>query len=401
VHAAALREMLLALLADPAAAAGSQFFGAVEHIRRGLDAALLRRTVSVTMLDQWEESTAGYGARYMTVPPLRLLCDILLDLGDVHRMCAQRQPIDSAERFCRLAAQLAGLVGITLLDLGDQRLARAYFRTARTAADETGDRRLRAWVAVREALVPLYYGDPREAASLARAATDLAGRNRCVAAVMSRVTEARALARLAGRGRREALERVRTAFDQAEEGLAELPAENSTDTAFGYTERQLLFHAGDALAAVGDHQGARRSYSRALRLYPPGELLDRSLVRLGEARSLAETEGPDEALRIGEQVIAALPAEHRTEIVLTAARGLAVLAGLRRAAGEALPSRLAPSALLRRACVSRQENSAGGTCARSAGFAGAFVPALRRSFIALLPPPGAGCAEPSRHAAAA
>src|SRR5690348_4907352 len=122
VHSAALREMLLALLADPAAAAGSEFFGAVEHIRRGLDAALLRRTVSVTMLDQWEESTAGYGARYMTVPPLRLLCDILLDLGDVHRMCAQRQPIDSAERLCRLAAQLAGLVGITLLDLGDQRL---------------------------------------------------------------------------------------------------------------------------------------------------------------------------------------------------------------------------------------------------------------------------------------
>src|SRR5256885_12122369 len=137
VHTVALREMLLALLADPAAAAGSEFFGAVEHIRRGLDAALLRRTVSVTMLDQWEESTAGYGARYMTVPPLRLLCDILLDLGDVHRMCAQRQPIDSAERLCRLAAQLSGLVGITLLDLGDQRLARAYFSTARTAADET------------------------------------------------------------------------------------------------------------------------------------------------------------------------------------------------------------------------------------------------------------------------
>jgi len=134
VHAAALREMLLALLADPAAAAGSEFFGAVEHVRLGLDSALLRRTVSVTMLDQWEESTAGYGARYMTVPPLRLLCDILLDLGDVHRMCAQRQPIDSAERLCRLAAQLAGFVGIILLDLGDQRLARAYFRTARTAA---------------------------------------------------------------------------------------------------------------------------------------------------------------------------------------------------------------------------------------------------------------------------
>ncbi|MEP7024632.1 MAG: hypothetical protein ABJB47_12705, partial [Actinomycetota bacterium] len=131
-----LRRMLLRLQANSAEPADGQFFGAVEHVRRDLDEALLRRSVSVSMLDQWEEAAAGYGARYMSVPPLRLLCDVLLDLADVRRMCAQRQPIDSAERLCRLAAQLAGLVGLIMIDLGDQRLARSYFRTARTAADE-------------------------------------------------------------------------------------------------------------------------------------------------------------------------------------------------------------------------------------------------------------------------
>jgi hypothetical protein len=46
-----------------------------------------------------------------------------------------------------------------------------------------------------------------------------------------------------------------------------------------------------------------------------------------------------------------------------------VLAGSRRAAGEALPSLLAPSSLLRRAGVARRENSA--AALRSlAGFAG-------------------------------
>src|SRR6202451_3196536 len=132
----------------------------------------------------------------MTGPPLRLLCDVLLDFGDIRRICAQRQPIECAERLCRLAAELAGLSGMAMINLGDHRLARSFFRTARTAADETGDRGLRAWVAVRESLVPLYYGDPREAAALARAATDLAGRNRSVAGIMSRVIEARALARM-------------------------------------------------------------------------------------------------------------------------------------------------------------------------------------------------------------
>ena len=116
---------------------------------------------AAAMIDTWEQAAAGYARQYMTVPALRLLCDVLLDLADVQRRCAERQPLECSERLCRLAAQLAGLAGITMLDLGDHRLARSFFRTARTAADETGDRRLRAWVAVREALVPLYYGDLR------------------------------------------------------------------------------------------------------------------------------------------------------------------------------------------------------------------------------------------------
>jgi hypothetical protein len=72
-----------------------------------------------------------------------------------------------------------------MVNVGDQRLARSFFRTARTAADETGDRHLRAWVVVREALAPLYYGNPAEASALARAGADLAGRNPCVAGVMA------------------------------------------------------------------------------------------------------------------------------------------------------------------------------------------------------------------------
>jgi hypothetical protein len=151
-----LRGMLLMLLTDAAAAPDSRFFGAADHLRRQLDDALLCRTVSVTMLDHWEETTAGHGAKYMSVPPLRLLCDVLLDFADIRRMCAERQPIECAERLCRLAGQLAGLTGMAMINLGDQRLARSFFRTARTAADETGDRRLRAWVAAPEALAPLY-----------------------------------------------------------------------------------------------------------------------------------------------------------------------------------------------------------------------------------------------------
>jgi tetratricopeptide (TPR) repeat protein len=338
-----VRRNLLRLMADPGAEAEGRFFGAAERIRRRLDDALLGATVSVTMLDHWEEMAAEYGRLYMTVPPLRLLCDVLLDLGDVRRMCEQRQPLEFVERLCQLAARLAGLVGMTMIDVGDQRLARSFFNTARTAADETGDRQLRAWVAVREALVPLYYGDPAQAAAAARAGADLAGQRPCVASAMAPIVEARALARLArARGRggpsgraaaggagggaggvtASAVSRVNAALEQAQEALDGLPTEERRGTAFGYTERQLLFHSGDALVTLGDYRGADDAFGQALRLYSPAEFLDRSLVTLGQARCRLSAGEPEEALRLSRETLARLPSQHRPGLVLRAAYSL-------------------------------------------------------------------------------
>jgi transcriptional regulator with XRE-family HTH domain len=317
-----LRRALLQLIAGAPVSLDCQFFGAVDRVRRRMDDALFRGSVSATMLDQWEETASGYGRQYMTVPPLRLLCDVLLDFGDVRRMCEQRQPIEFAERLCRLAAQLAALTGMTMIDIGDQRMARSFFRTARIAADETGDRALRAWVAVREALIPLYYGDPREAITLARAGADLAGRSQCVAGVMAPVAEARALGRLAAQGKSGVLGRARASLQRAADGLDALPAGLRADTAFGYTERQFLFHQGDALVALGDHGGAEAAFGQSLRLYSPTEFLDRSLVMLGQARCRLEADEPEEALRVSRDTLLDLPREHRAEIVVHAARAL-------------------------------------------------------------------------------
>jgi transcriptional regulator with XRE-family HTH domain/tetratricopeptide (TPR) repeat protein len=317
-----LRQALLQLIGGRSVSLDSQFFGAVDRVRRRMDDALFRGTVSATMLDQWEDTVVGYGRQYMTVPPLRLLCDVLLDFGDVRRMCEQRQPIEFAERLCRLAAQLAALTGMTMIDIGDQRTARSFFRTARIAADETGDRSLRAWVAVREALIPLYYGDPREAVELARAGADLAGRGQCVASVMAPMAEARALGRLAALGKRGVLARARASLDRAAEGLDNLPDSQRADTAFGYTERQYFFHRGDALIELGDPKGAEDAFGQSLRLYSPTEFLDRSLVMLGRAQCKLAVDEPEEALRISRDTLLDLPGEHRTKIVVDAARAL-------------------------------------------------------------------------------
>jgi tetratricopeptide (TPR) repeat protein len=317
-----LRRTLSALLARPHADMDSGFLGAVDRIRRRMDDALLAGRVSATLIDRWEETAAGYARQYMTAPPLRLLCDSLLDFSDVRRMCAERQPLESAERLCALAGRFAGLAGIIMIDLGDQRLARSFFRTARTAVDETGDRKLRAWVAAREALVPLYYGDPGEALTLAGSAVDMAGRNPCVASVMAPAVAARALARMAGRGRRDALEQGIRMLDRAHDGLDSLPEADRSDTAFGFTQRQLCFYEGDALVTLGDCQRAERALTRALRLYPPGELLDRVLVTLVLARCLLDAGEPEQALSISQNALAGLPREHRPQLILRTARQL-------------------------------------------------------------------------------
>jgi hypothetical protein len=322
-----IRRNLLRLIANAAAGVDGQFFGAADRIRRRMDDALVSGTVSAIMLDEWEEAVVGYGRQYMTIPPLRLLCDVLLDFGDVRRMSERRQPLEVTERLSQLAARLAALAGMILINIGDQRLARSFFRTARSAADDTGDRHLRAWVAVREALVPLYYGDPAEASVLARTAAGLAGRNPCVAGVMAPVLAARSLAWAEARreeaGRGATIRRVTSLLGQAHDMLGRLTNAERADTAFGYTERQLLFHEGDTRVMLGDHRAAERAFTWSLDLYPASEILDRSLIGLGLARCRLEADEPAEALRLSRDTVLAVPPEHRSGIMVRTALSLA------------------------------------------------------------------------------
>jgi hypothetical protein len=82
-----LRRTLLQILAGAGVALDGQILGAVDGIRRRMDDTLVSASVSPTMLDQWEETVQGYGQQYMSTPPLRLLCDVLLDFSEVRRMC--------------------------------------------------------------------------------------------------------------------------------------------------------------------------------------------------------------------------------------------------------------------------------------------------------------------------
>jgi hypothetical protein len=140
------------------------------------------------------------------------------------------------------------------------------------------------------------------------------------------VLEARALARVAARrggpAKLQGLRRVSALIDQAHGALARLAPPERGDTAFGYTERQLRFHEGDTLVTLGQGQGAERAFTRALQLYSSEEILDRSLATLGLARCRLEADEPEEALRLSRDTVLGVPREHRSEIMVRAARSL-------------------------------------------------------------------------------
>ncbi|RKS77212.1 hypothetical protein BZB76_2590 [Actinomadura pelletieri DSM 43383] len=319
-----LRRTLLQLLAGAGVTLDGQFLGAVDNLRRKMDDTLVGATVSPTMLDQWEETTYGYGRQYQATPSLRMLCDVLLDFSEVRRMCDKRQPIELQERLCRIAAQLSGLSGLIMINLGDHRLARSFFRTARTAADETGDRQLRAWVTVRESLVPMYYGDPREALHLARKAQDLAGRTPSVAAAMAPAVEARALGMLALRGRSDAAPSARRALVRGRAVFDQLSKTDTGDLVYGFTDRQMAFYEGDTFTSLGDHKHGDEVLSHALTLYSSTDRVDLTLVRLDRAMCKLHAGHPDAALAAGQEAIHELPPDHRSDILVHRARQIGV-----------------------------------------------------------------------------
>ena len=339
-----LRRTLLQVIAGAGVALDSEVLGAAENIRRRVDDTLVSATVSPTMLDQWEEVTVGFGQQYMNTPPMRLLCDVLLEFSAVRQALARRQPIDVQEKLCRIAAQLAGLTGMILLNLGDHRLARSFFRTGRLAADETGDRALRAWVTAREALVPLYYGDPRETLNLAKKSRDLAGQTPCAAQAMAPVVEARALAMMAGTGKKDVVDQAKRALARARMAFSQMSEAQREDLAFGYTERQLYFHQGDALVRLGQPLEADIILEQALAKYHAHEWLDPALIRFDRAKCKLLEGEVEEALRIGLETLSSLEEGYRTDIIMRRAHELLKSAEAA-AGGETPTSRLFREAL--------------------------------------------------------
>ncbi|MFD0372875.1 helix-turn-helix domain-containing protein [Streptomyces sp. NPDC127114] len=303
-----LRGALAAGLTGPA-------LTALTDTRQSLDVALAADTEAAELSDL-ELAAEAYGYGYHGQAPTKVLVDLAGDFAALKPLLARPQPVATRMRVCHTAGQMAGMVAIVLHDLGARPEAKKWFATASAAARESGDRQLHAWVLAREAMVPLNYGAPRAAATLAEQARQAAGDRPTAAATLAAAVAARAYA-LAHQP-----EQARQALQAADTLMGKLDPAARADTWLTHGEQKHHVHLSHALTALGDTRRARESQHRALQLSAPTSTMTRSLLAIDAATCLHHDGDTHQACRQTIDVLTGLTPAYRTGLIHQRAMGL-------------------------------------------------------------------------------
>ncbi|MFI1013029.1 helix-turn-helix domain-containing protein [Streptomyces sp. NPDC020965] len=280
----------------------------LDRTRHGVDRTLARATVSPTQLDLLEERLLDLRRQYLVTAPVPMLGLMLPDLDEIQLLAAERQPATVQMRLSEMTAVLATLVADALMKVGRLRQSRAWYATARAAADDSTNTDLRARVRAQAAMLPYYYGPLGTAVALSREARILARHHFTPTGAFAAAAEARALARHGDTTRaHEAIRRSRDAFDRASPG--------DPDDAFAFPERRLLLYLSGALTYLGNTHEAERIQTRALTLYGSHGGIDPALLHLEQAICLARERRLSEACQLATSAYLELPADQRTELL--------------------------------------------------------------------------------------
>ncbi|MFC6883389.1 hypothetical protein [Actinomadura yumaensis] len=291
-----------------------------DAVRRSLDDVLAGGSMSPGALEDWERTVQLYGEVAREKLPYLVARDLSDDLEELRRALDRYRSASTLRRLSRVAAQLSGLMCLTLIKLDERAGFRRWARTARTAAVEAGDPITHSWVLAQEAYGHFYTADLVDAITVAQQAQQTAPCS--VGAVLAAALEARAQAALGPDRARQA----RASLRRAEEILDGLPADAVNDSAFGYNEAQLRFHEGNALTYLGNTSAAWPVQDRALVLCPPNNFLDRTLTHLDRTQCLAQDGDLAGAVQYAAAALAPVTDAQRRGII--AVRGEEVLAAL-------------------------------------------------------------------------
>ncbi|WP_405084640.1 helix-turn-helix domain-containing protein [Microbispora sp. NBC_01389] len=273
-----------------------------EPVRRLLGDAFGQEFRSV---EDWEPVCADHLYALRTRPPAQVASDLLVDLLAVRRQ-SQTAPPTQAVELQRITAALASVEGNVLTRLGEHAAALRWWRTARQAADASGDLGLRLMVRAEEAGHGLYgQRDPEAVLRLVESAERIAGGP--TADLLT--TRSKALSML---GRHdEARGTVRA--------LVALAAGGVKGDTFGFWKPdQIHFAESWVYAGAGDEAAADRARQQVLAATRDYQY--DANVRLHEALCTVSKGGVDTGLRQAATVITTLPAAYRSHHIVQTGR---------------------------------------------------------------------------------
>ncbi|MFF5171540.1 helix-turn-helix domain-containing protein [Micromonospora sp. NPDC000089] len=286
----------------------------LEVLRQGLTESVSGGgSTASAYLDDWEQVVLDHGRATRHRPAQEHFRELATDFTDIQRLFSERLPSNSLRRLTRATAQMAGLMFLTLIKMGEPGYAGHWIRTARIAADEAADPATQCWVRGQEAYVHYYRGQLTTALVVAEEAQAVGRFVSCAGEPLAAALQARAEARM---GHTEA---ARSALGRAEVALSALDADHTVASAFGYDEAQLRFHEGNAYTHLGHWSAARSAQERALALYPARDFLDRALIRLDQAMSLAREGDVNTAAVTSCDTLLSLSPTQRTGLLRTRA----------------------------------------------------------------------------------
>ncbi|MEU8963448.1 XRE family transcriptional regulator [Streptomyces sp. NPDC048491] len=285
----------------------------VESVRRAVNRTLAMTTVSTTQLDLLDLQVKTARREYLYQPPLVMIRQLLGVLGEVKVLSADRQPASVQMRLSEMAACVSVLIADALMKLGKLEMSRSWYDTAQTAAEDSGDPKLRARVRAQRAMLPYYYGPLAEAVAFAHEARLISRSRPTATGAFAAAAEARARARQGDvSGAEEAIGIARRIFERCDPG--------DEGDAFAFPYRRLLLYLSGALTALGRTREARMVQDEAIALYPERTGIDPALLRLETAICLARDHSPAEACQLAGATVLRVPAGHRTPILEERAR---------------------------------------------------------------------------------
>lgn len=286
----------------------SQLSDPVENSRQKLQYFLLDGGTNSPNLDDWEMTATRYAIAARDREPSLLLNDLVDDISELQSVLIHTRSSSSLRRLTRVAAQLSGLICLTLVKLDDHRAFRRWARTARIAATEVDDPATLSWVLAQEAYGHFYNHDAGEAVAVAQHAQSVSLVS--VGGVLAAALEARAHAV------RENSDLTHQSLARAADTLAKLSDDEiSNASAFSYSEAQFRFHESNALTHLGDTKSAYVAQERALGLVGQHDFMDATLVKLDHAICLTTDNDGTGAAGVALESMLALGVEHRRGII--------------------------------------------------------------------------------------